>query len=87
MFNFPNGYYDPIVYSLTERFCTPGWGRTLDPSISALAANARTKIESLNLISPPVMQCDPRAYGVGNRSSARGFTSYTWIASGERFYR
>lgn len=84
---FPQGYYDALVYSMAERFCTPAYGRTIDPSITDLATKARMRIESLNLNPPPIMTCDPSAFGTGGRDNARGFTSAEWLKTGTRFYR
>jgi len=86
-FNFPPGYYDAAIYSLAERFCTPAWGREASPTITALAMNARLKIQSLNLDPPPLQWCNPHAFGIQRNVNGHGKTIMNDITTGRRFYR
>lgn len=88
-FSFPPGYYDAIMYSLAERFMTPAWGGFDSPLIHQLAAEARKRIESLNLSPPPLQTCDPRAGGVrrGGNGTDQGITAYSAILGGAWTYR
>lgn len=86
-YSFPPGYYEAIIYSLAERFCTPAWGREASPTITKLAEDARAKIEGLNLAPPPQMSIAPEAYGIDRGSNAHGITRQNNILTGERFYR
>jgi hypothetical protein len=86
-FSFPPGFYDVIIYKLARRFCTPAWGRTVDPSIEALLEEAETRYQSLNLDPPPLQFCDPRAWGISRGGNAHGITVENDIRTGRRFYK
>lgn len=84
---FPPGYYEAIVYSLAERYCTPAFGRDSVPEgLANLAMLARVKIESVNLTPPPQMTCDPRAFGARQGNGVPVRTVYNNIDSGLWLY-
>jgi hypothetical protein len=53
---FPPGYYEALRYNLALRLA-PEWGESVDPQVSAMAAESKGRIKSLN-ITPIDLRCD-----------------------------
>jgi hypothetical protein len=70
-FSFPPGYYELGWTNLAERLCIPAFGYDSVPqSIAKRAADARSRIQSLNQNPPPVLGTD---YGIQGTNQQTGY--------------
>lgn len=57
----PPGYEEALRYNLAVRLA-PVFGRTIDPTVAALAIESKAQIKRKNIVADP-MRCDPAVIG------------------------